>query len=691
MTLKHKSKSNTSSSNQKSNHQKKGNLKYKQNTIDYLDSIVKSVPGIIYWKDKDGVFLGCNDYLAKVTGFSSIKKIIGKTDKELWPEIADELRDHDKFVMKVGKPVEREEFVILPNGEQRIYAAIKMPLRDKKNHIIGIVGNSFDITELKNTQSALSEAKEKAEAANYAKSEFIANMSHDLRTPLTGIIGMAEVITHETHDYQIKSYAKDLTKAGQRLLKLTNNILDVAGGDINSALHRERSFSLKKLLQEVKELFLPSFMEKKLDFQLTYDNKIPSSLFGNSNSIHHTLINLIGNALKFTERGKVTLSANYLKTENDIIFVELSVMDTGIGIPENKRDVIFEPFTKLSTSYEGIYKGNGLGLHLVKNFVEKLEGTIEVQSTLKKGTKFIIIIPLMQKQTTKMPKEKNNNNNSSNNSNDLQNQTVFDAQKEKYHILVVEDDDVAAKVVSMHLKSLNCEVVVATSGESALKKVKSTLFDLIYMDIGLPDKDGCKVTQEIREWEKKTGRQAVTIIALTAHVGKSSKKKCIESGLNLVVNKPTSLAAIKKHIDHFLKGVSEKPSPLMTKKNHIAKAEVPVIDWQHGMNVFKDHEVQKELLGMFKKDIVDSLPNIHKYYQSKSWRELQAIVHKVKGATSFCGAERLRVVITELNKALVSDKKKEGTINACFDAFLCEIDGFLKAYKDSEFKSNINA
>lgn len=687
MTLKHKSKSNTSKSNQKSNNPKKGILKYKQNTIDYLEGIVKSVPGIIYWKDKDGVFLGCNEYLAKVTGFSSIKEIIGKTDKELWPEMADALRDHDKFVMKIAKPVEREEFVILPNGEQRVFAALKMPLRDKDNHIIGIVGNSFDITELKNTQIALSEAKEKAEAANYAKSEFIANMSHDLRTPLTGIIGMAEVITHETHDHQIKSYAKDLTKAGQRLLKLTNNILEVAGEDITLMLHQERSFNLKKLLQELKELFLPAFTQKKLDFQLHYDPKIPVALFGNANSIHHTLLNLIGNAIKFTDRGKVILSANYLKTENDNIFVELSVEDTGIGIPENKLDIIFEPFTKLSTSYQGLYKGNGLGLHLVKNFVEKLEGTIEVRSTLKKGTKFVIIIPLLQKHATKILKEKSKNKSS----HDSQDKIVSDTQKEKYHILVVEDDDVAGRVVSMYLKSLNCEVEIATSGESALKKAKSTLYDLIYMDIGLPDKDGCKVTQEIRAWEKETGRQAVTIIALTAHVGKSSKKKCIESGLNLVVNKPTSLAAIKKHIDHFLKGVSEKPSPLITKKSHITKAEVPIIDWQHGMNVFKDHEVQKELLGMFKKDIVDSLPNIHKYYQSKSWRELQAIVHKVKGATSFCGAERLRVVITELNKALVSDKKKEGTINACFDAFLCEIDGFLKAYKDSEFKSNINA
>lgn len=543
------------------------------------------------------------------------------------------------------------------------------------------MGNSFDITKLKNIQKALSEAKEKAETAYYAKSEFITNMSHDLRTPLTGIIGMSEAIAQEVQDKHIKSYAKDLIKAGQRLLILANDILEISGAEMNSTLHRDRFFHLKKVLQEAKELFLPSFMNKKLDFQVKYDPYIPSALFGNMHSIQRILINLIGNAIKFTDKGKVILAARHLKTEDGKIIVELSVADTGIGIPENKRDIIFEPFRKLSTSYQGLYKGNGLGLHLVKNFVEKLQGTVEVQSELKKGTTFVVVIPLLERKPTKSPavKEKNLSRH------DLEHQiepglsqkspAASDSQKAKYRILVGEDDVVAAKVVSRYLKLLNCEVDIANSGKAVLHKVKKFAYDLIYMDIGFPDKDGCQVTQEIRLWEKEKGRKPVPIVALTAHAGKEEKKKCLASGMNLVINKPTSQAAIKRHIDQFLINTP--------KKSGLIKTRLPVIDWQHGVNAYKNRELQKELLSMFKQEIQDWLPNIHKYYQSKNWSELQAIAHKFKGSASFCGTQRLRAATAELNKALVTDKKKEDIINACFDVFLFEVDCFLKAYQNN--------
>jgi len=670
---------------------------------DYLEHISSCMPGNFYWKDKSGHYLGCNSSLLKTLGFSSTTDMVGKTDYDLWPDQAEELLNNDKQVMEAGKLIFLEETVKFKDTDEEMYfTVIKIPLLDEKGNIVGIIGNSLDITELKNTQIALNEAKEKAEAGNQAKSEFITNMSHDLRTPLTGIIGMAEVIAHEAQDYNIKSYAKDLTKAGQRLLELTNNILEMSGADIHSMLHQERSFNLNNLLHEVRELFLPIFTEKKVDFQLNYDHKIPSTLFGNVKSIHHTLLNLIGNAIKFTDKGKVILSANYLKTEKDKVFVELSVVDTGIGIPENKLNIIFEPFTKLTTSYQGLYKGSGLGLYLVKSSVEKLQGTIEVQSTLKKGTKFVIAIPLLQRKATKSAKEKYIDISR----NDLEYQIepvsseklvvddideplVSDARKGKYQILVVEDDAIAAKVVSMYLKPLNCDIDIAASGETALKKVKSTLYDLIYMDIGLPDIDGYKVTQKIRSWEKESRRQPVPIIALTAHVGKTAKKRCIESGLNLVVNKPTSEAEIKRHIDQFLKKAFTKVSHQNAKKRDLIKTELPIIDWQHGTKAYKNSKIQKELLEIFKKDIEYSLPNIHKYYQSKNWSELQAIAHKFKGSTSFCGTQCLMIAATKLNKALLTDKKKEDIISVCFDAFLFEIDEFIKAYKKSE--SNISS
>ena len=255
----------------------------------YLKNIIESVPGSIYWKNRTGVWIGCNNYTLKTTGIPSAEDLLGKTDYELWPEHAKELRENDIKVMSTGCTLSREESVILPNGKKRYFAAAKMPLRDLDGNIIGVVGNSIDITELKETQEKLEKAKEAAEAADIAKTEFIANMSHDIRTPLSGVVGLGGIVEKEITDLSARSKVHDMVKSADELLNMLNEILDVVSlGNITVAEIHEEPFELLHLVQTIIDLEQSSVDLKKIQLLQSIDEKIPPLLVGDHKKIHHT-------------------------------------------------------------------------------------------------------------------------------------------------------------------------------------------------------------------------------------------------------------------------------------------------------------------------------------------------------------------------------------------------------------------
>lgn len=518
--------------------------------LDYLESIAALMPGNFYWKDQDSGYLGCNQALLKTLDLPKAG-IVGKTDYDLWPSQAEGLIQHDKQVMATGKLLKLEEQVEI-GGKKRYYTVIKIPLKNKRGKIVGIIGNSLDITTQVELNQALIQEKKRVNQALKVKSDFIANMSHDIRTPITGMLGLIQVIIDETKDDSILSYAKLLMGCTDELLNLLNEIIEVIKVDkLTERVHQE-TFNLMDLITHNVNLIKPAAEHLNNNIQIVYPIEKPKILFSNRIYIDRIILNLLSNAIKFTDQGEIKICVDFEAIEGNNIYLILKIIDTGIGIPEEKFDTIFENFSKLSPSYHGIYKGSGLGLYMVKELVQALRGRIEVQSQLGKGSTFTVYVPIVIKENKILDKTLH------------QDARDFNISSSAFTVLLVEDNILAAKAAEALLKKNQIAVEIADSGKEAIRLFKSKYYNFVLMDVGLPDIDGIQVTQMFRAFEKD--REIKTpIIGLTGHLSDEIKLKCLDAGMNAVFNKPLKpqeAEKIKKeyainYLDNFIRDTSD--------------------------------------------------------------------------------------------------------------------------------------
>lgn len=368
----------------------------KDKEIYRLKNVIENLPGSIYWKDRHGVYLGVNRFSTEKMRSSNLdwQDIVGKTDYDLFPkEVADTYRQNDLEVMTTERESSREETVTLPNGETLIQLSSKRPLRDEQGHVVGIIGNTVDITYLKKVETELREAKEKAEAANQLKTAFIRDMEHDIRTPFSGIYSIATYLYEHETDLTKQEFLGHIANASKELLDYCNAILDFSRIESGILPLIEKKFDLHKLLDSVMAIEKPAAQFKKLELLLERSSDLPQIVLGDHYRLNRILINLVSNAIKFTKTGFIKLTAKLQKVHDKQAIISFMVEDTGIGIPPHQQDVIFEKFTRVIPANKNLYKGNGLGLKAVKQFTEELEGEIELMSEVDKGSIFICTLP----------------------------------------------------------------------------------------------------------------------------------------------------------------------------------------------------------------------------------------------------------------------------------------------------------
>ena len=360
-----------------------------------LENIIAHLPGNVYWLDRNNVYLGCNTVQAASAGLKTRHEIVGKTNYDMpWRDKADAFNAVNNKVMSTGQEYSVEEIAKQANSSERVFLSKKVPLLDSKVNIVGVLGISFDITNQKEAEKKLIAEKERAEAANRAKTEFLENMRHDIRTPLSGIAGFAELIKNENNLDKLKHYFAQLAESSGELLRYLNEVLDtfnVASGAIPVL---KKKFSFKTIVENVVKLHQTKANEKKLHLTYDVDDKIPAYLMGDHVRIYRIMLELIANALKFTSEGHISISASLAKKDGRDIVVRLEIADTGPGIPAEKQQGLFVTFKRLTPSYQGIYKGAGLGLSIVKQFIEDLQGEVYLESELDKGAQFICLLPL---------------------------------------------------------------------------------------------------------------------------------------------------------------------------------------------------------------------------------------------------------------------------------------------------------
>lgn len=365
-----------------------------QQQIDYLNQIIDSVPGSIYWKDKNGRYLGRNQHSVTSCIELGIDKagtekgdIIGKTDFDLLPEnVAQSYRENDQIVMAQRKAIQVEEALTDSSGDEIVQLSAKSPMFSSLGEVAGIVGVTLDISKLKQIQRILQQARDSAEDANAAKMQFIRNMEHDLRTPMAGIIGVTTLLMHDEADPKKFELFGDIKNCSERLLEHCDEILRFLLLENNVLPEQFTLVDITDLLAATAAIFKPSLRAKNLRLDLDFSENL--RFFTDKQRLKAIVENLLSNAVKFTHDGQIKLSAAIMPDNN----LHIKVQDTGIGIADDQKSNIFNRFVRLNESNSGEFDGFGLGLSIVEQMLGEISASINVDSTLGCGSTFTVIV-----------------------------------------------------------------------------------------------------------------------------------------------------------------------------------------------------------------------------------------------------------------------------------------------------------
>jgi PAS domain S-box-containing protein len=484
---------------------------------------------------QDGIFKYANPQFAKTFGYT-VEEVTGKGYRGLVSP--DDLSFIEECLQKRLQGIEEYGHYTF-RGVRRDLETIVLEVYNSRTVFHGspgVIGALIDVTERvrlegdrEKHEEELLRARAEAENANRAKSQFLANMSHELRTPLNGILGVLQLLLKgyvAPLEPQQRELLEKAESSGHSLLRIISDILDISRVELDKMVVEEAPFSLAGCIREVADYFSAQAASKNLEFTATIADGVPATVIGDRLRIRQVLINLIGNAMKFTERGSVSLEVKSGPSDlPDRRAVAFTVRDTGIGIPPDKQGILFQPFTQADDSNSRRYGGTGLGLAISRNLVELMGGTISFESEAQGGTVFTVTLPLKEMQVAEPTAAATG---------------VPAAAERKPRILVAEDDSMASDILRRMLNFEGYDTDVAVNGVEAVELHRKGEYDLIIMDVQMPQMDGLAATMKIREREQETGGH-VPILALTAHAYPEDEKRCLAAGMDAYLTKPLDL------------------------------------------------------------------------------------------------------------------------------------------------------
>ncbi len=465
------------------------------------------------------------------------------TAKEVIGKVAQNLLLYKEEVTKINEAIEAvnlherwdgELTLRRKDGSPQALLFNLSPVRNTHNAITGYVGIFMDVSERKKAEIALMEAKEAAEAATRAKSDFLATVSHEIRTPMNGVIGMTHLLRQTPLSADQADLVETIRISGERLLALLNDILDFSKIESGKMELESRAFQLKKAVQSAVELFSAEAARKKLYLKTVYSETLPEIIVGDDARLQQILINLVSNALKFTEKGGVTVKVDG-RMEDGKVWLEFAVEDTGVGVPKEKQDRLFKPFSQVDASHTRRFGGTGLGLAICTRLVQLMGGKIGIDSEYTRGARFVFSAVFeIGRQQVHGPTQT----------------FTFDpalAQKYPLQILVAEDNLINQKMIRMVLNRMGYQPVIVNNGVEAVESARRQAFDLIFMDVQMPEMDGITATLEIL----KTGLLKPVIVAMTANAMSSDKDECLAAGMSGFISKPIRIEQVHEALVQF--------------------------------------------------------------------------------------------------------------------------------------------
>jgi PAS domain S-box-containing protein len=502
----------------------------------YTRSLIESNIDALMTTDPSGIITDVNKQMEALTGCTR-DELIGAPFKSYFtdPERAEA---GIKLVLSQKKVTNYELTACTRDGKQTVVSYNATTFYDRGRTLQGVFAAARDVTERKRVEAELQQAKAAAESASQTKSDFLASMSHEIRTPMHAIIGIADLLAKTPLSPEQNKYVQIFRRAGDNLLNLINDILDLSKVEASQLELERTGFSLNDLLEKVREMVAARAHEKGLALVFEVAPEVPRDLVGDPTRLRQVLLNLIGNAIKFTECGEVALRVTSDPDSTASGLLRFTISDTGIGIPSEKLGAVFERFTQADSSTTRRYGGSGLGLTISKRLVELMGGCIRLESHVDKGSVFSFTVPL-EMLAGATPRAA------------VSVSVDSEPPLPALHILLVEDSPDNRTITMAYLQDTPYQVEIAENGAIAYEKFTVGHYDLVLMDRQMPIMDGLSATRAIRVWEQTNHRLPTPIIALTASALKEDQEKCVAAGCTAYLTKPIKqevlLQAIKEH------------------------------------------------------------------------------------------------------------------------------------------------
>jgi PAS domain S-box-containing protein len=568
----------------------------------------------------EGYYEVVNDHFERVLGYSDAVLLKNKfidlvhpDDKEATEKEMKQLLDSNRTVNFVNRYRKKDGGYVwfdwnssFSPDTKKIYAIARDITEQKRV-----------ATELLEAKIKAEEAQRKAEMAMESKQQFLSNMSHEIRTPLNGIIGFTKVILKTDLSAKQKEYLTAIKMSGDTLIVLINDILDLAKVDAGKMTFEQTPFKIASSISSMMHLFESKIQEKNLVLVKEYDSKIPSVLVGDPVRLHQIILNLVSNAIKFTNKGRITISVKLLKEEAENVTIEFAITDTGIGISEDKIGNIFENFHQASSNTTRLYGGTGLGLAIVKQLVESQGGTIQVKSTPNEGSVFSFTLNFLKT--------------------DAEAEVVteileLDKDIKNIKVLVVEDMPLNQLLMKTILDDFGFERDIAENGLIAIEKLKDKSYDVVLMDLQMPEMNGFEATEYIRN----TLKSKIPIIALTADVTTVDLEKCKAVGMNDYIAKPVDETLLYSKIVGFVKKPMQAPIKIINGVAQTAKLRYTNMDYLTKITK-ANPTLMLEMIEAYLEQTPTLINEMKQSFHNEDWDIFHAAVHKMVPSFSIMG------------------------------------------------------
>lgn len=508
----------------------------------FYEAILNNIPADVVVADADHKYLFVNP---KAVSDPELRKwLIGKDDYDYCEardkpiSLADERRQFFNRTREARKTIEWTEELDGPNGKEYHLRRWYPVIDERTDKIVMFIGYAINITENVESRKELIEARDIAEKATLAKSEFLSKMSHEIRTPLNAIIGLTDILLREELNEDQSHYVNSMKYSADTLLGIINEILDFSKIEAGKLTFESIPFNIEHVFRGVRQTFEFRLNELGIDFVSEIDEDIPDTIKGDRIKLNQIFLNLVGNAVKFTERGHIRICAFLKEDSEDQVRVLFKVQDTGIGISPDRVDKVFEDFEQEGSDTTRKYGGTGLGLTITKKFIEGQGGSIEVSSEKGKGTTFEFQIPFEKASKSELRGARLN--------------WVEAKFLRHFRVLVAEDNIMNQLVLKKVLEKWDHDLTIVTNGNEALNKMRGNDYDLVLMDIQMPEKDGLTAIKEWRVFESNSNRKHLPVVALTADAFTESRVLAIESGMDDFLSKPIDTNELGRILNKYI-------------------------------------------------------------------------------------------------------------------------------------------